>query len=283
MLLGALGGLLGVGVLLTAGAFALGFFDDSNSPDPQEVIQATIESVKASTPEMELFEPPTATPDEAAIPVPDAAPGSAPTPTETVPPGPPFVIARMNANCRFGPGAVYDVVAYLLETQRASVAGRDAASTWWWIDRVDGYGRCWIWDDLVLREGDFSQVLIVPAPPTPTPADTNPPTVQIDHSPQGSGHPWSNEAVTFSASASDPGGVAWIEIYVQAPGEASAQRVKRCENSSTCAYLGGPYSAGNGSYYARAEDKSGNLAQSGLMNFNVTWYLGFVPDRGRAS
>lgn len=283
LLLGALGGLLGVGVLLTAGAFALGLFDDSTGPAPQEAVQATIEAVMALTPEMELVEPPTATPEVASIPLPDTGPESTPTPTETTQPGPPFVIARMNANCRFGPGAVYDVVAYLLETQRASVAGRDAASTWWWVDRVDGYGRCWIWDDLVLREGDFSQVPIVPAPPTPTPPDTDSPTVQINHSPQGSSHPWSNEPVTFSASASDPGGVAWIEIYVQAPGETSAQRVKRCENSGNCTYLGGPYSAGSGSYYARAGDKSGNVAQSGLMHFNVTWYVGFDPDRRKAA
>jgi RNA polymerase sigma-70 factor (ECF subfamily) len=276
LLAGGAAAVLGLGILLTAGAYALGFFESGQGLAPQEAVQATVEAVMAGTPP--TLPAASATPggdDAPALPpapVQAASPTPTPTPTEEL--GPPFVIARMNANCRFGPGAVYDVVGYLLEGQRAAVAGRDAGSTWWWIDRVDGFGRCWIWDDLVEREGDFRQVPVVPAPPTPTPPDGTAPQVSISHSPQGSGHPLSNELVTFSASASDPGGIAWIEIYLQAPGESTASLVKRCENAASCSYRGGPYPAGPGSYYARAADRAGNLAQSGVMNFNVNWYLG---------
>jgi RNA polymerase sigma factor (sigma-70 family) len=276
LLAGGAAAVLGLGILLTAGAYALGLFESVQGPAPQEAIQATVEAVMAGMPP--ILPAASATPgadDAPALPpapAQAASPTPTPTPTETL--GPPFVIARMNANCRFGPGAVYDVVAYLLEAQRAAVAGRNAGSTWWWIDRVGGLGRCWVWDDLVEREGDFSQVPVIAAPPTPTPADETAPLVSISHSPQGSGHPLSNEQITFSASASDAGGIAWIEIYLQAPGEAAASLVKRCENTLSCSYRGGPYPAGPGSYHARAADLAGNLAQSSVMTFNVGWYLG---------
>lgn len=101
-----------------------------------------------------------------------------PTPTATL--GPPFVVALENSNCRFGPLPVYDVIGYLLAGQRAAVDGRNAESTWWWIERVDGVGHCWIWDGLVEKEGDFSAVPIIAAPPTPTPTPTATPACTID-------------------------------------------------------------------------------------------------------
>ena len=273
LIVGGLGGLIGLSVLLIAGAYALGLLPPSSAIPPAAAVQATVEAEMARSPLLLPETAPTSTPNEAPPPPPPID-SPTPTPTLTEEPGPPFVIARMNANCRFGPGSIYDVVGYLLEGQRSAVAGRDAASTWWWIERVEGYGRCWVWDDLVEREGDFSQVPVVPAPPTPTPPDETPPAVSVSHRPAERGHPNSNEPVTFEASASDTGGIAWIEIYLQAPGETAASLVKRCENATTCSYQGGPYTAGTGSYYARAADRAGNAAQSGLMTFNVTWYLG---------
>lgn len=274
---------LAAGTLFTAGALALGFFRPSGDLPPAAAIEATVEQAVADAP---LPTPSQTTTSPAAPPAPPPpAPvlDITPTPTPTATLGPPFVIASMNTNCRSGPGSVYDVVSYLLQDERAAVSGRDAASTWWWIDRLDGFGQCWVWDNLVAREGDFSQVPVVPAPPTPTPPDTEPPAVSIEHSPQGGGHPMTNEPVSFIASASDASGVAWIEIYVQAPGEKQPTLVKRCEQAANCTYRGGPYTAGRGSYYARAADPSGNTAQSATQYFDVMWYIGLLSPGFTAS
>ncbi|MEW6406821.1 MAG: hypothetical protein AB1649_34000 [Chloroflexota bacterium] len=96
------------------------------------------------------------------------------TPSPTL--GPPMVMANENANCRFGPGQVYDVISYLNQDQSAPITGRNAETTWWVIERVDGGGTCWIWDGVVTVSGDTSNVPIVEPPPTPTPTPTQTPS-----------------------------------------------------------------------------------------------------------
>lgn len=92
------------------------------------------------------------------------------TPTETVTPtlGPPMVTAEQDANCRYGPGQVYEVIGYLLSGQSALIQGRNAETTWWLIKQPDTSGNCWIWDGLVTLRSDTSNVPVLQAPPTPT-------------------------------------------------------------------------------------------------------------------
>ena len=95
------------------------------------------------------------------------------TPTSTafqVPTGP-MVTAPQDDNCRYGPGMAYSVDGYLLTGQSAPIVGRNIETTWWLIQRVDGSGMCWIWDEVVTVSGDTSGVPIVtpPAAPTDTP------------------------------------------------------------------------------------------------------------------
>jgi len=277
MLFGAALGILGGGILLAAGAYAFGLLKLNSGSPTVDPVQATVAAALASTPQITATQaaPEQSLPEGLA----PATPIASPTPTATITEelGPPFVKALMNANCRFGPGSIYDILGYLLEAQLAPVNGRLADSTWWRIERQDGPGSCWIWDNLVEKQGDFSAVPVIAPPPTPTPADTQPPTVSISHSPTGSGQPQTNDTVTFSASASDDRGVALIEIYIRGPGEPASVLVKSCSNTSNCTYTGGPYKAGDGEYFARARDNAGNEAQSAKIPLHVDWYIGFWP------
>jgi hypothetical protein len=177
----------------------------------------------------------------------------------------------MNSNCRSGPLTIYGVIDYLLKNQQTPIVGRDAQWNWWVVERIGSPGTCWVANNLVDEQGDTSLVPIVAAPPTPTPADTEPPQLSLSHSPQ---NPLSNQAVTFEVSATDPSGIDWIEIWVRAPGQSVASKLGTCQNNSTCRLQGGPYSAGEGQYFARAKDMRGNQVESATRTFDVSWYIG---------
>ena len=175
--------------------------------------------------------------------------------------GPAIAIALGNSNCRFGPDNIYHIVGFLLKDERAPIDGRNAETTWWYIQRQDGPGHCWVANYLTDEEGDIASVPIVQAPPTPTPVDTEPPVVTISHSPGGTWKPDEDDIVTFSAMATDNFGIGKIEIWVQAPGEKLPVLVRTC-SQSTCSYPGGPYMPGTGMYYAIAADLAGNEGTS---------------------
>ncbi len=276
---GALGILAG-GLLLAAGAYALGLFAPELDPAHPDPVEATVAAALALTPPTPDSEATEAAGLPALAPPPAISASPTPTTPTAVELGPPFVKALMNANCRSGPAPVFDVRGYLLEGQMAPVNGRLADSSWWWVERQDGPGACWIWDSLVERLGDFSGVPVVAPPPTPTPADVQPPAVSISHSPGG---PNTRDPITFTASASDEGGVVMIEIYVKGPGKSVPKLVKTCPNATSCTFLGGPYTAGDGEYYARARDHAGNEAQSAVKPLHVDWYIGFLPGAFRLS
>jgi len=85
--------------------------------------------------------------------------------------------ANQNANCREGPDSVYPVVWSFMEGQTAPIVGRNENNTWIVVDRLDGNGQCWVWTDLVIIQGNISDLPVLTAPPlpitdTPTPTPT---------------------------------------------------------------------------------------------------------------
>ncbi len=94
----------------------------------------------------------------------------------------------------------------------------------------------------------------------PVHADTTPPEVKISHSPSAV---TTEDRVTYTAKASDRGGISKIEIMV------NNRLVETCK-SSPCTYVGGPYSEGRVSYGAIAYDRSGNRASITDPIFKVT-------------
>lgn len=260
-------GVPAVALVLLLGGLAL--FGPHSEPTPTAAAGSS--QPETATPGLPATRTPTvaAMPPLPPVPADTLVPSSTPTPTL----GPPMVTALLNANCRFGPGMVYDVIAYMLEGQTAPIEGRNAESTWWYIRRVDGVGHCWIWEGLVTLSGDLSGVPIVPSPPTPTPVDDEPPLVQIAHAPTGVGQPDTSDVVTFTATATDNVGVARIEIWLTGPGSRQARLVRSCSNVPSCIYPGGPFPSGTGSYFARAWDIAGNVGESPTMRFTIHYIL----------
>jgi len=265
--------LIGAGALVIAGVWAFSQLASNPTTMDPLAVGGTVRAILAQTPlpATEPIEPPTHAPN---VPEPPAVTPTATEATESVPSieqGPPIAVGLVNSNCRWGPDAVYDIVDYLLQDQQTPILGRDAQWFWWLVERVDLPGTCWVANNLTDELGDTSQVPIILAPPTPTPVDVQAPTLKLSHSPIS---PLSNQVVIIDVSASDPGGITWIEIWVRPPGQSVAALLCTCHNTTTCRLQDGPYSAGQGQFFARAEDQAGNQVESSIVIFDVSWYVG---------
>jgi RNA polymerase sigma-70 factor (ECF subfamily) len=274
-LIGAIGGVVGAGALLVAAGLALGLigggWEGPSTPDPDSV-EGTVSAVLGSTSMDFIGSTPTGTTQ-----VLEAAPGTTPAagqhPSDTPTPSPtlgvPYAIASVNSNCRGGPGSIYDVLGYLLAGDRTRIRGRDNPSNWWVVDQMDGSGTCWVANNLTEEEGDLSAVPVVPAPPTPTPEDNAPPTIQISYAPTGTWKPDESDAVTFTAAASDDRGLNRIEIWIQSSTANDLQLSKTCTSTVECVFVGGPYPPGPLYYQARAFDQAGNSAETSVRSVTI--------------
>jgi CSLREA domain-containing protein len=112
--------------------------------------------------------PPTAT-EAPPTPTPSPEPTATP-PTSPSPSGAPQATFLNNANCREGPGLVYDVVTSLYRGQVAQIEGRNVESSWWWIRLPGLQAHCWVAGSTVQVSGDMAAVPVFEAPPTPVPA-----------------------------------------------------------------------------------------------------------------
>jgi len=88
-----------------------------------------------------------------------------PTPTSA----PPMATFLTNANCRRGPGTVYDVVTSLQQGQSVPIDGRNTQATWWRALPQGLLTGCWVSASTVEVMGDVSAVPLIAAGPTPTP------------------------------------------------------------------------------------------------------------------
>jgi hypothetical protein len=148
----------------------------------------------------------------------------------------------------------------------APIDGRNAATTWWRIEVMDGALHCWVWDQNVLVGGDTSLVPVLPDPPTPAPVDDVAPVVTASHSPAS---PTDLDPVTFVASASDSVGVVRIEIWLQAPGAATPSLARTCFSPGPCTFVVQHLPAGQARYIARAWDEAGNRGETSTITFTV--------------
>ena len=78
--------------------------------------------------------------------------------------GGPIAIATANTNCRSGPDKKYPKVSNLGVDLRATIQGKDATGSWWYIqNNKKGGGFCWISASTIRIEGDTSSLPIVEA------------------------------------------------------------------------------------------------------------------------
>ncbi len=113
-----------------------------------------------------------ATPTSTATPEPTAT--STPTETPTASPtlGRPMANITTDANCRRGPGIIYDVVTTSRAGSSHLIVGQsEFFGPLWWQVRVEGID-CWIWSGLIETSGGIDGVEVVAAPATPTPRPT---------------------------------------------------------------------------------------------------------------
>lgn len=107
-----------------------------------------------------------------------------PTPTITLLP----VVIRVTrpTNCRAGPGTEFDIVGSFLVGMKATVLGRDASNSFYYIPNTYVFtDYCWVSGKYAEFEGNPLLLPIVTSPPTPTGTVTAEPT--LDFKLQGSG------------------------------------------------------------------------------------------------
>ena len=73
-----------------------------------------------------------------------------------------------NANCRSGPGSLYDVLTSVLRGVELPIVGRNQEGTWLAVQAPGLVAHCWVWDESLQVTGDLSQSPILSAPPLPT-------------------------------------------------------------------------------------------------------------------
>ena len=98
--------------------------------------------------------------------------GTSPSPTVSEP----VATFIQNGHCRRGPGTVYDIVTSLEAGERVIIRGRNADSSWWWIQLPNSQAKCWVSTVVVEVSGSADEVPSVPIPPTPTLVQVSTPT-----------------------------------------------------------------------------------------------------------
>jgi uncharacterized protein YraI len=100
--------------------------------------------------------------------------GDFPAPTPTPDLGPVDAVVNADgAHLRFGPGDLYDIVGTANIGDKLILLGRNAGATWFRVQMRSGE-IAWISSTVIDLKVDPADVLIVEAPPTPTPASTVP-------------------------------------------------------------------------------------------------------------
>jgi len=91
----------------------------------------------------------------------------------------PLVTTTTDANVRSGPGQVYPILGVIPLGGTATVDGRNAEGTWWYIQFAAGSGgHAWIAGSVTTATCIPNGLAVIAAPPTPvfTPTHTPPPT-----------------------------------------------------------------------------------------------------------
>ena len=105
--------------------------------------------------------PPTPTLD----PPTQAAPTPTPIPPTATPVELPVQVTAELANCRFGPGTVYQTMNEIRGGRLLNAVGRDMTSTWWHVeDPINPGGYCWVAAEVTEIQGDAEQLTVVNAP-----------------------------------------------------------------------------------------------------------------------
>ncbi len=73
----------------------------------------------------------------------------------------------MNANCRSGPGTIYQVVAGYFTGDKVDLVGISPDGEWWVVRMAGDGATCWIWGQLLSAPQEARDLPVFPMPPTP--------------------------------------------------------------------------------------------------------------------
>lgn len=182
-------GLVGLAALIGGSVFAArGFNHATATASPAAIRLAGVEAEPSRSP------------------TPSPSHTSSATPTTRPPiatPAPVSLTIQTDANCRAGPGVDYEVVGYLPAGQTFLARGRNADSSWWWIDNPTGDRSCWVSGLLVGLDGDGEALPVLTPAPTITPilTDTSVPGTPVPTLPEATTEP--TKAATLPPPAPD--------------------------------------------------------------------------------
>ncbi len=166
---GVLGALLGIGLglmLLKMPVIQVVWPEQGGQPAPPQSLNGTprweTQTVLPLT--ATATDTPTRQPSGTPTPTPSPRPPTG-TPTSSSTLGHPSARLLLNANCRQGPDAAYEVVTSLLADQTVEIDGRDQDGGWWWIRLPNSQAHCWIGGNLVEASGNLGSLPVVAAPP----------------------------------------------------------------------------------------------------------------------
>lgn len=126
-----------------------------NLPAAQPTAQPPTETVASPT-----EAPPTVTPSQ--TPIPTDTPLPTPTATPTIPIAWP---SDRGVNCRFGPSTQWLVVGALLVGQTATIQGKNADSSWWFVETPNDRGKpCWVAASVTNVAGNVGALPILSSP-----------------------------------------------------------------------------------------------------------------------
>lgn len=153
---------------------------EQTPPSTSTPLPAT-EVVQAPTQVTATPEPsPTATAVPAATATPQA-PSVTPTALSTPTPAVALISARINTNCRSGPGPQYKLVGYLFVGQQSEVMARNRSDSWWYIRNPSHPEQsCWVWAETTRISGDSAAIPLYSSLVVQTPVVVSGPAFKIE-------------------------------------------------------------------------------------------------------
>ena len=86
-----------------------------------------------------------------------------------------YFVVDVGANCRSGPGTVYDKITSFAQGTYVTLVGHNTDNSWWYV--LTGNTNCWISASTGHAVGSTTALPLITAPPTPTAAATSGPTL----------------------------------------------------------------------------------------------------------
>ena len=139
----------------------------SNQESLNDAVSLTLTAAAETAQAIQLAASPTFT--ETSVPPTSTSTVGPPTAAPLLPtftPSGTFFIVDTGANCRVGPGTVYDKVTTFPSGSYLTLVGHNADNSWWYI--LTGSINCWISASTGHTTGPLGSLPLITAPPTPT-------------------------------------------------------------------------------------------------------------------